>query len=194
MVADFEADYYEWKVGDDERTWNTKDLTLRFGLIPYYTPVDIQLKVYKSTSSACFPNANDTAVFKRTLITVPYDSSKIYGKYQGFVDSKPNEPNFFQIETYKRSDGRNLYTVQGISRNCSINPSWGLEDYAIGYRSFYVSSLGTKLGCCHGLSAFGIVKDQELTLKYGSYPESQDSCQWSVRNDPYNNNRFTGRK
>ncbi|QNL21025.1 hypothetical protein HZR84_03410 [Hyphobacterium sp. CCMP332] len=195
--ADFEADYYEWSVGTDPRVWNTREFSLRFGL-PNYTPIPITLKVYKESDKTCFPNNSDTAVFTRLLITVPKDSSRVLGRFEGYMESAPEEKNFFEIDTTTDFWGDRKYSIAGITPKCSTSSlgGGGLEDIQLGYRSFYLSSIGTKIGCCNGLSAFGVVdNNKNLLMDFGIFPfNPNDTCQWSVLNDPYVNDIFSGIK
>lgn len=194
--ADYEAEYYEWRVGTDPRVWNDREFTLRFGL-PYYTPIEVRLKVYKKTDKGCFPNASDTAVFTRKLYTAPRDSSRVLGRYEGYLESEPNQDNFFEIDTISDRWGDRGYAIAGINPKCSTNgvDNSGFYGY-VGYRSFYITTEGTAIGCCNGLSAFGVVNNQtELNMDLAIYPFNPiDTCSWSSLNDPYDNDVFHGIK
>jgi hypothetical protein len=195
--ADFEADYYEWKVGTDPRVWNTREFALRFGF-PHYTPIAVTLKAYKISDETCFPNENDTAVFTRQLITVPKDSSRVLGRFEGYLESAPDENNFFEIDTTTDFWGDREYSISGITPKCSTSSlaGGGLEDIHLGYRSFYLSTLGTSIGCCLGLSGFAHVDfNNKMVMEFGTYPPwSQDSCTWESLDDPYIIDSFYGNK
>lgn len=194
--ADFDADFYEWTVGTDPRVWNTREFSLRFGF-PHYTPIPVTLKAYKISDKTCFPNENDTAVFTRLLITVPKDSSRVLGRFEGYLESIPDENNFFEIDTTTDFWGDRKYAISGITPKCTTNSAdnGGLFVY-LGFRSFYLSSIGTKLGCCNGLSAFGVVNNnKDLLMDFGIFPfNPNDTCQWNGLNDPYLVDIFYGTK
>jgi hypothetical protein len=194
--ADSEADYYEWSVGNDPRVWNTREFTLRFGK-PHYTPIKVTLKVFKKDDESCFSNVPDTSIFTRSLYTAPKEDSKTLGRYEGRLGREPNRDNFFELSPVKNRFNETGYSISGIAPNCSTNKfdNSSLKVF-VGYRSFYITTAGTKIGCCYGLSASGVVNDQnELTMDLGYYSfENTDSCSWDVFNDQYITDTFKGKK
>jgi hypothetical protein len=194
--ADHEAEYYEWRVGNDPRVWNDREFKLRFSTIPFYTPVEVQLKVYKKTDQSCFPNVSDTAVFTRTLVTVPLDSSLMIGHFKGYLDSSPNDANFFELRPEMSQTGFESFNISGINPKCSINLRDTPTSHAIGYRSLYFNSRGVGPGCCLGLSGYGVlVSESQLVMHLGMFPaDPVDSCDFSLLNDPYENDKFIGKK
>jgi hypothetical protein len=194
MEADFKADYYEWTIGDDPRTWNTREVALSFG-VQFYIPIPITLKVAKAVDKSCFPDAKDTVTFQRTLVIVPEEDSKAVGRYEGFLNSAPAKPNFLDIQDSVDQYGDLLYGYTGIFPNCDM-PNRGGGSFIPGYRSFYLYSQATKLGCCYGLTGYGkIALDGSFRMKMGHYPvRPPDSCFWSGLNDPYLIDEFIGQK
>jgi hypothetical protein len=194
--ADYEAGYYEWRVGNDPRVWNDREFKLRFSSIPFYTPIEVQLKVYKKTDQSCFSNASDTAVFTRKLVTVPLDSSLMIGRFEGYLDSSPNDTNFFELKPELSQAGLKSFNIFGINPKCSINLENTTSPHAIGYRSLYFNSRGVGSGCCFGLSGFGVLeRPNKLNMKMGMHPFNPvDSCTFSGLNDPYINEKFIGKK
>jgi hypothetical protein len=185
--ADFEAEYYEWRVGEDPRVWNTREFTLKFRSIPTYFPVEVSLKVYKPTNRSCFPNSNDTAEFRRSIVTVPQDSSLMIKRFEGYLESDPNRLNFFELEPEQHSSGRESFRISGIN-NCSWNLEEGPVSYAIGYRSLYASTGAIGVGCCLGLSGYGVIDrtTDQLTMSVSTHPPSStDSCSWDGLYPPY---------
>ena len=196
--ADYEAEYYEWSVGTDPRVWNSHEFTLRFSSVPYYTPIEVRLKVYKKTDQSCFPGASDTAVFTRTLYTVPRDSSRVTGRFEGYLESNPNENKFFEIDLIEDQRGIDGIAVSGITPNCSMsnNQMGSYLLHSVGYRSLYFTS-NSAVSCCLGLSGFATVNTKgAISMNIGKYPPSpQDSCDWTYLEDPaYTNDIFFGTK
>lgn len=194
--AEFEADYYEWTVGKDPRVWNSRDFTLRFGE-PFYDPIKVTLKVSNLDEGSCFPNLSDTAIFTRTLCTAPPEDSKVLGKYQGTLGQQPSLSNFFELTSITNQFSERSYAIAGIAPHCATN---GFENgdlnLFIGYRTFYLSTEGTKIGCCYGLSASGVVNSSNklaMNLSYYSF-NSSDSCSWDIFNDQYITDTFSGIK
>jgi len=196
--ADYDAEYFEWSVGTDPRVWNDREFALRFSSVPYYTPIEVRLKVYKKTDISCFPGASDTAVFTRTLVTVPRDSSRVKGRFQGYLESKPTESNFFEIDLIKDQRENDGIAVSGITPNCSMNNNQMGSKllHSVGYRSLYFTS-NSLVSCCLGLSGFATVSTKgAISMDIGKYPPSpQDSCDWTYLEDPaYTNDIFFGTK
>ncbi|HBH05777.1 MAG TPA: hypothetical protein DDX92_04145 [Flavobacteriales bacterium] len=191
--ADFEAEYYEWRVGDDPRVWNTREFTLKFRSIPTYFPVEVSLKVYKPTNRSCFPNSNDTAEFRRSIVTVPQDSSLMINRFEGYLESDPNRLNFFELEPEQHSSGRESFRLKGIFPKCSLNLEEGPSTYAFGYRSVFISTRGIGVGCCFHLSGYGVLSNNNrFEMEVGMLPfNPSDSCSSSLLNDPYLNDVFT---
>jgi len=194
MKADFDADYYEWTIGDDPRTWNTREVALNFG-VQFYMPIPITLKVAKAVDGSCFPNAKDTVTFQRTLVVVPSSTSKVLGgRYEGVLSSSPTKPNFLEIRDSLDRFNKRLYSFSGIVPTCNM-PYQG-ADFSLGYRSFFIESRGTGLGCCYGLTGYGKIEfDGSFRMKMGHYPvRPSDPCFWSVINDTYLVDEFIGQK
>lgn len=196
--ADHEAEYYEWRVGSDPRVWNSREFTLRFSSVPYYTPIEVRLKVYKKTDQTCFPSASDTVVFTRKLYTVPRVNSMMTGRFEGYLESNPNENNFFEIDLIEDQRGIDGIAISGITPNCSMNNNqWGsILLHSVGYRSLYFTSKSA-VSCCLGLSGFATVNTKGvIRMDIGKYPPSrQDSCDWTYLEDPeYTNDIFYGTK
>jgi hypothetical protein len=195
--ADFEAEYYEWSIGSDPRVWNTREFSLKFRTITPYTPVEVRLKVYKPTSNNCFPNVTDTAFFKRTLVTVPRDSSLVFGRYTGYLGAEPSSINFFEFTPEVHSSGREGIRIKGIKPNCSLNLEISNPRYAVGYRSLFFNTRAIGVGCCLGLGGFGVINsvNSGLNMVVGHYPPSStDSCMWEGLSSPYLNDSFNGTK
>jgi hypothetical protein len=194
MKADFEADYYEWTIGDDPRTWNTREVILNFG-VQFYMPIPITLKVAKAVDKSCFPNAKDTVTFQRTLVVVPSSTSKVLGgRYEGVLSSSPTKPNFLEIKDSLDRYDKRLYSFSGILPTCNM-PYQG-ADFSLGYNSFFIYSRGTVLGCCYGLSGYGkLESNNRFTMKMASYPFNPvDACNWLAEDGPYVVDNFTGIK
>jgi hypothetical protein len=196
FYADFEADYYEWRIDGDNRTWNTREFVLNFSNLPFYQPAEVTLKVYRAFDKSCHPNAQDTAVFKRTLYTVPFDSTKVLGVYTGYLQSNPNANKVFSIKSGIGNFNERADTIAGIIPYCETNSVNGGLSVSYGYKSFFLSTQGTSVGCCYGLSCFGFLDGiDELKMKVGYFPYNpQDSCNWSVVNDSYITDFFEGQK
>ena len=175
--ADYDAEYYQWKVGSDTREWNTKEFSLGFRSVPHYTPVTVTLKVYNPTDKICNPEAEDTAVFTRTLVTVPRDSSLIFGRFDGYIEGSPSNPLFFELKRGVGNDPFNspLDTVRTILTNCEI--VLDSKKPRLGYRNFY---FWTPMAgnCCYLITTYGeISRKDNITIKFVHHTEREDENQ-----------------
>ena len=48
-----DADEYIWKVGDDDREWNTREFRLSFSNVPSFTSIPITLTVRRKAGKKC---------------------------------------------------------------------------------------------------------------------------------------------
>ena len=195
FYADNEADYYEWSIDGDNRTWNTREFFLNFGNLPFYQPAEVTLKVYRDFDKSCHPNAQDTAEFKRTLYTVPFDSSRVYGYYDGYLQSNTNTPTYFEIFPWKNMFGGKEDSINGVFLKCSDGTDFGLDSW-MGYKSYFISTQKRGSGCCYGLSGFGMLTSTtELKMIIGHFPvDPIDTCSWNPLQDSYVKDIFYGIK
>jgi DNA-binding cell septation regulator SpoVG len=195
MKADFEADYYEWTIGDDPRTWNTREVALSFG-VQFYMPIPITLKVAKAVDKSCFPNAKDTVTFQRTLVVVPEEDTKVVGRYEGVLLSSPSKPNFLEFkDSIHPRYGDPIYGHSGIIPTCDMPvPTRG--HFNVGYRSFYLDTRPTSIGCCFGLNGYGkLQQDGSFSMKLVHHPfNPADSCIWGGIGDPTIIDEFSATK
>ena len=164
--ADYDAEYYQWKVGSDPREWNTKEFNLSFGTISFYTPITVTLKVFNPSDKLCNPEAQDTATFTRTLVTVPRDSSLIFGKFEGYILAKPYETSFFEfIKGFDDNDPFTFRpdTLRTILLDCEL--VLGSSYPRLGYRNYYYWTPHTD-NCCYSMTSYGELSGENIIIKY----------------------------
>ena len=190
--ADYDAEYYSWKAGTDAREWNTKEFTLRFLSAPLYQPIPITLKVYKPARESCNPNAEDTAVFTRYLVTVPYDSLPVWGRYEGKLSKNPHMSDFFELW---QED--NTTHFAGLLPRCNTSLKNGAGVF-LGFKTFLFYGSSTIQGCCLNILANGRLEKDNIIVnfQYGkprSHPEHGENC---AREIPtiWLNDSFNGKK
>ena len=178
--AHYDASYYQWKIGSDEREWNTKEVRLRFSSVEFYRPVNITLKVYKPTDKSCFPNSNDTVVFSRTLYTVPEDSSLLINRtFKGFTKSEPDVEKIFRYAQGPSDPfiSGTLDTLLPILPNCEMI-SYHHDRY-FGYKSVVFRS-SSGLPCCFAPSFSGQLRSTNhlwIRISHGEKePTEDDPC------------------
>jgi hypothetical protein len=90
---------YEWTVGTDNRTWNTKEFELNFpdtdSLTLRNNPIQVRLIVEYETN-ACFPENNGIDTVYKTIHFRAYWENKIEGTWEGYRDNLVD--NVYQLE------------------------------------------------------------------------------------------------
>jgi hypothetical protein len=196
--ADYDAEYYQWKVGNDPREWNTKEFNLRFTSVPFYTPILVTLKVYNSSDKICNPDAQDTATFTRTLITVPRDSSLIYGRFDGYIVERPNELLFFELKQGLDNDPFNppSDTVRTILPDCEIVLNF--DRPRLGYRNFYFWTPHSD-NCCYTITTYGELNGDDIMIKFVHFDKKELEgfpCLWDSSSEihgVFNGRRITNK-
>lgn len=187
LRANHDASYYEWKIGSDDRVWNTRDVRLNFASLPLYTPLLITLKVYKPVNRSCFPEAEDTVTSTRTLVKVPRDSAYIFNKgFVGYTKNQPNVERFFKYEIGEFDEIHQFTwdTLYAILPGCTLingfkpdTLSDGLLPIRFGYKSFRLGGAYAQK-CCLGINLFGyILPNDSIYVKMNYFERSSiDTC------------------
>lgn len=88
-------DSISWKIGDDQRTFNTRSVALQFGITEIGKTILVKTTVLGKSNFKCFPNGktNDTKEKSFTIVcsdsvqakflNVPYKKPKFLGKWSG---------------------------------------------------------------------------------------------------------------
>ncbi|MBS1554012.1 MAG: hypothetical protein JSU09_03715 [Bacteroidetes bacterium] len=113
-TVQFEAKHdsmtYEWKIGEDDRTWNTKKVTLAFR--DFYGSVRIRLIGRWSPNVQCFPKDDGVDTVYRTLTVLQDKDNPVFGEYEGYNLSKVSD--IFRI---KLSPTFPIYPWEGVLTN-----------------------------------------------------------------------------
>jgi hypothetical protein len=131
---------YEWKVGTDNRTWNTKEFQLNFSdddsTILRYNPIEVRLIVEYETSD-CFPENDGIDTVYKTIHFRAYWENQIEGVWEGHLDDNTNH-SYQMILDIKKS-----LSIASNSDNLFIYNQYGLNS---GCFHYYSSGFGY-LGC-----------------------------------------------
>lgn len=196
VEANILADTYEWIIGNDTNLTNSKEAIL---FTPSLTPgpngerITISLKTTKNVDLNCDTSGVLIRTSEKTLVVMPVDSSKALGTFRGRLGSDPARDREFEFGLIDLGSRRAPF-IKGLMQNCST-ADWD-NQFSLTYRSFYFNTRVTKVGCCNGLSMFAEINEKntiEATVGYFQINPS-DSCQWSVINDTYILDSFTGNK
>jgi hypothetical protein len=141
---------YEWKVGTDSRTWDTKEFQLNFSdddsTILRYNPIEVRLIVEYETSD-CFPENDGIDTVYKTIHFRAYWENKIEGTWEGHLDDDTENPYRMTLDIKKSFQGippgdvLYIYNQYGLNSGCF---HW-YSDYPqfIGYRNLIDNDQGT---------------------------------------------------
>lgn len=105
FADDENAEYYEWKVGEDDRTWNTSSFSLQFdkadSLILYSTPIKVRLITHRTPRNDCYTNDDGIDTSYR-YIHFLRPTNSFLGTWRGSLSENPNE--VYEIKLYVDSN------------------------------------------------------------------------------------------
>lgn len=125
-------DRYEWKIGFDERTFTDSVVALRFP--DPVSSLPIRLIVQDEPNTTCFPEDDGIDTLTQYLTVVPIDSSVVFGRYQGYLESNPAD-TFTVSVILEVIQGDNEISFLNINEDCNTTASW-LRLSKIAYKSF----------------------------------------------------------
>jgi hypothetical protein len=122
---------YKWKVGNDPRVFTDKTIFLPFGQEVIHTTIPVQLIVSRPSDAACLKTVSDTIT--KSFYFVGLAETKVWGKYRGYLKSKPNE--IFEINWYTNPADEQHYLDNPTNKGCRIQLS---NIFAFGYKEMFV--------------------------------------------------------
>ena len=120
--ANQDLDAYEWRVGGDSRTWDTKKFSLSFfalsaDAIGMPVSINITLKGKRTKTekdSICNKNPKYEEIITKTLVVMPrYSRPAFAGEYEGYSSDKPTEKYVVQIKHTPPKQGEETYNQSG---------------------------------------------------------------------------------
>lgn len=129
--AKYEADEYEWSVGDDDRTWRTKSFRLNF--IGFEGNVNVRLIARRNTiNKQCTPDDDgiDTVAKVLTITNEP----SILGSYRGANIENPTDS--FTV-TVRRTNyrGQDWFEIINMNKGCYDTTSGSVMYVNIGHKA-----------------------------------------------------------
>lgn len=101
FANDENAEYYEWKVGVDDRTWDTPYFSLQFdeadSLILYSEPIEVRLITHRTPHKDCYPNDDGIDTSYR-YIHFLRPTNAFLGTWRGSLSENPDE--VYDIKIY----------------------------------------------------------------------------------------------
>jgi hypothetical protein len=100
---------YEWKIGDDDRTFTEQEFSLDFNpsdsVSLFNRPVPIQLIVTRTPNTACFPTDDGIDTLTKYIYFVSRHEvthKKFVGTWVGSLDAEPDD--IYEIEIFEEID------------------------------------------------------------------------------------------
>ena len=112
---------YEWTIGTDTRTWDTKEFSLYFkygdSLILRNQPILIQLIIHRRPNLICRPNDDGIDTISRYLHFRSNWEAAIWGKWEGYRDNLTND--IYRIKI--KRDSSTMYPYGGTKADYIYN-------------------------------------------------------------------------
>ncbi len=156
--------HYEWQVGYDDRTWDTRTFALTFS-----APIEdlpIRLIVRDPIHAKCQPYAD---TLTRLLNVVDRMTSPLVGRYQGALTESPADTFTVEIDVNQFRDG---YRFFNLNRGClpPLSDPYNNEyfnTFRPGYRFVLINYFQTPEGCRAPFGWVSLSADhQQLTAHY----------------------------
>jgi hypothetical protein len=130
--ADTTYESYEWKIGDDLRTFTSREVSLRF--MQPQSSVQIRLIAKWKPNKTCFPQDDGVDTVYKYLTVVDKKLNPIFGKYEGALVSNPID--FYTVEI-TANEYFDRFTITNINKSCEVIN--GLVPMRFGYKIVSIS-------------------------------------------------------
>lgn len=112
-----EYQHYEWRIGTDPRVFTTREVALFFDEVFQPLTIDVSLKVRDTFLEKCFGEAGTDSVMRK-LTLVHSLSSRVFGKYEGYLENDPSDT--FIVEVSYCQPGTFNYSIctKNINKGC----------------------------------------------------------------------------
>jgi hypothetical protein len=113
-IGDYDS--YEWKIGYDDRTFTTKEVSLAF--YRFYGDIPIRLIVRSEPNIRCFPEDDGIDTAYRTMTIIDWRELLIYGDWFGRNVNYPNDTFTVNINyTIDYLDDYHIY-INNLNKGC----------------------------------------------------------------------------
>ena len=179
-------DTYEWKIGNDDRTFKTKKVSLLFK--DSIKEVSVRLIATKKPN-ACFPNDKTIDTVYKSFSVIPWREWPLRGTYIGSFDSDKSKNDSVKLVFIPTPDGWGDFQIININCGCNLDSSisW------IGNRgsmAFTFKEICTFYAGCKGPSAWVQLKGLDTLIVDFTYKERtlgnpNDANSWPLLRDKF---------
>jgi|GEM_PF-1864999 hypothetical protein len=157
---------YEWKIGDDERSFNEPSFTLYF---PTPTTIDIKLIVYKDEDPNCHENTVRVDSLTKKLTIIDSDITYVGGIYRGYNKDNPN--NEFDIEIrFDSTEGIfGSYVIHNLPEGCHPKGTLLAPVSLLSFRTRFFMSYSQTRYYCDVPKGWGYLQEDRNTLVIDYY-------------------------
>lgn len=175
--AEGNYDSYEWKIGNDPRTFTDKEVRLLF--TEAEGKINVTLKS-KKTKDSCFPEAPIEATITKSVYVVDWAYAPIIGKYLGFFKSTPTIQDIIEIRYNQSGDGFGSFELVNINKGCMVNPEF--PDFPVwtasrGGKAMSFDASGTFYNGCKSPNVWLSIVGHDSIFSTFSYLDRQNQTQ-----------------
>jgi hypothetical protein len=139
-----EYPFYEWKIGEEIRVFNTKKVSLFFPSVNQTKTIDIQLKVRDESLSNCFSSSGRIDSLRKTLTLINPTQSVVIGNFEGYLESNSTTKFIVSVEFCNPLFKETICTIN-IDKGCTTRPFPSSSDSRISYEfSYRAMKIGDK--------------------------------------------------
>lgn len=118
FTATADYDSYEWKIGDDARTYTTKSCATIF--LQVEGDVNVRL-IARGKKNPLNPNDDGIDTIQKTFRVIEWHKSATIGEYEGYIEGRPND--IFRVTIKYIAEGNMpSYFIKNINKGCTGQP------------------------------------------------------------------------
>lgn len=176
-------DSYEWKIGEDPRSFTERKVRLLF--TDTIKSIEVQLIATKK-ASACFPTDKTVDTIRKNFSVIQWREAPIIGAYVGSFESTPGIMDTVKVVLIPQEDGWDRITLLNVNCGCNLDTSvsWSVGR---GAYAFYYNSNNTFYSGCKGPEAWlRLTGKDTLSINY-TYRDNtgNDASLWPVIRDKF---------
>lgn len=167
---------YKWHVGTDPTIFTADSFALDFNVIG---DIDVTLIVDSSPNLDCYPNDDGRDTVTKTITLIPTESAAIFGKYEGYRTSRPNDIFVTEIKrVWNEEESWFVNFLLNFPDGCHLNQNLPLDEgitIRVSHDYCQLSPFVLNVITCPEPYGWGVLNEDhtELTLDYSIYDHDQ---------------------
>lgn len=162
-------DSYEWKIGEDPRSFTDRKVRLLF--TDTIKSIEVQLIATKK-ASACFPSDKTVDTIRKNFSVIPWREAPIIGTYVGSFESTPGIIDTVKVIYTPLEDGWGSFGLTNVNCGCNLDNklNWGGTR---GANAFHFEGQGVYYYGCKSPEAFLILRSADTLSINFSYRDDE---------------------